>query len=86
MATSIKLDPLEHDRLRALAKARQRTPHYLMREAIREFLVREEAREAIRERARAAWSELDQARPTELVTDETREWLERIAEPMERHR
>jgi predicted transcriptional regulator len=51
MTTSIKLDSDERARLRALAAARDRTPHYLMREAIRQYLQREEARESLRTEA-----------------------------------
>ena len=36
MATSIKLDDDLTDRVRRLAELRQRSPHWIMREAIRE--------------------------------------------------
>ena len=40
VTTSLKLDPELRDRLRRLAKARRRTPHWLMREAIVQYLAR----------------------------------------------
>ena len=46
--TSLKLDPELRDRLRRLAEARRRTPHWLMREAIAQYVDREEARERLR--------------------------------------
>lgn len=38
----IKLDDETKERLKALGEARQRSPHWLMRQAIRDFLEREE--------------------------------------------
>jgi predicted transcriptional regulator len=45
---AIKLDDAIYDRLKALGETRQRSPHWLMKEAIRQFLDREEAAEEIR--------------------------------------
>ncbi len=45
---AVKLDKTMYDRLKTLAEIRQRTPHWLMKEAIRQFLEREEAAEQIR--------------------------------------
>jgi predicted transcriptional regulator len=75
MATSIKLDPIEQERLRALAGARDRTPHYLMREAIRQYLEREEARESFKAEALASWAEYRQT-GLHLTGVETDEWLD----------
>lgn len=52
---SLKLALGERERLTALATARKRTPHYLMREAVSEYLDREEARQSFREEAARAW-------------------------------
>lgn len=79
MTTSIKLDTSERDRLRALAAARDRTPHYLMREAIRQYLQREEARESLRAEAFAALSESCQA-GQHLSADEMQAWLDHWSE------
>jgi predicted transcriptional regulator len=45
---AVKLDDSIYDRLKVLGEARQRSPHWLMKEAIRQFLDREEAAEQIR--------------------------------------
>ncbi len=45
MATSLKLDDAMKSRIRDLAVRRDRSSHWLMREAIREYVEREEARE-----------------------------------------
>ncbi len=55
MATSLKIDDLTKDRIRRLADSRARTPHWIMREAIREYLDREEARESFLADATASW-------------------------------
>jgi len=54
---SVKLPIAERDRLAALATARKRTSHYLMREAVSEYLGREEARQSFREEAARAWQD-----------------------------
>jgi predicted transcriptional regulator len=41
----VKLDPELRERLKALGNLRQRSVHWLMREAIREYVEREEASE-----------------------------------------
>jgi predicted transcriptional regulator len=56
---SIKLDADERARLGALATSRKRSSHYLMREAVREYLTREEARESFRDEAEKAWRDYE---------------------------
>lgn len=45
---AVKLDDSTVDRLKVLGETRLRSPHWLMKEAIRQFLDREEAAEQIR--------------------------------------
>src|SRR5947207_3653117 len=52
---SLKLSDDERERLAALATSRKRSSHYLMREAVREYLTREEARQSFRDEAEEAW-------------------------------
>jgi predicted transcriptional regulator len=54
--TSLKLDVEIKERVRRLASARRRSPHWLMREAIAEYVEREEKREQFRQDALAAWT------------------------------
>lgn len=56
-ATSVKLDEEMKDRVRQLAEARQRSSHWIMREAIAQYVAREEKREALRQETLAAWEE-----------------------------
>ena len=57
--TSLKLDADLRARLRRLAESRRRTQHWLMREAIAQYVAREEAREQLRADALAAWAEYE---------------------------
>ncbi len=74
MATSVKLDASLKQRLQQLAGARQRSPHWLMREAIREYVDREEAREDFKQEALASW-EIYQETGRHLTGEEVRTWL-----------
>ena len=42
---TVKLDASDRDRIASLAAMKKRTPHYLMKEAILEYVQREEARQ-----------------------------------------
>ncbi len=46
---AIKLDDATYDRLKSLGATRKRSPHWLMKEAIVQFLEREEEAERIRQ-------------------------------------
>lgn len=52
--TSLKLDEETKERLRRLAAARRRSPDWVMREAIQQYVDREEKRERFRHDALAA--------------------------------
>ena len=55
MATSIKLDEVLKDRIQQLAATRDRSAHWIMREAIKQYVDREEARESFKDEALASW-------------------------------
>ncbi|WP_275629965.1 ribbon-helix-helix domain-containing protein [Pseudomonas sp. 273] len=57
MATSVKLDDAMMARIRNLAGMRQRSPHWIMREAIAQYVEREERREALNRETAVAWDE-----------------------------
>lgn len=75
MAVSVKLDPSEQERLRLLAEQRDRSPHYLMREAIQQYLEREEARESFKREALGAWQDFQET-GLHITGDELGAWLE----------
>jgi len=86
---AVKLDAEIHARLRKLAKAQKRTPHYLMREAIAQYVEREEEREAFRQEALTAWSAY-QDTGRHVTAAEADDWLARLeagqdVEPPECH-
>lgn len=75
--TSVKLPEATKERLDRIAEARQRTPHWLMREAIEQYVEREEQREALRRDALAAW-EAYRATGRHVTKDEADAWLARL--------
>lgn len=54
---AIKIDDDTKVRVKRLAEARHRTAHWLMREAITQYVEREEKREAFRQDTLKAWEE-----------------------------
>lgn len=75
MALSVKLDAMQQDRLRQLAEQRDRSPHYLMREAIQQYLDREEARESFLREAMASWEHYRET-GLHVTGDEFATWLD----------
>jgi predicted transcriptional regulator len=54
--TSLKLDTKTKERIQRLAASRRRSAHWVMREAIEQYVEREEKREQFRQDALAAWA------------------------------
>ena len=71
---AIKLDPDMRAQIKALAAARDRSTHWLLREAIAEYVEREERRESLRQDALRAW-ETYRATGLHLSQDEADAWL-----------
>ena len=78
-STTIKIDEAIKDRIKRLAESRQRTPHWLMLEAISEYVDREEKREALRQAALRAWAEY-QATGLHVTSEEANAWLVKLAD------
>lgn len=76
---SVKLDPDMRARLERLAESRRRTPHWMLRDAIAQYVVREEKREAFRQDTLKAWEEY-QATGLHVTADEADAWLESLEE------
>jgi predicted transcriptional regulator len=74
MATSIKLDDALKTRVQRLADQRRRSAHWIMREAIAQYVAREEARESLRQEAVAAWTAYQET-GRHLTGQEVRTWL-----------
>nr|WP_298967337.1 CopG family ribbon-helix-helix protein [uncultured Halomonas sp.] len=77
MATSVKLDDELKSRIQHLAETRHRSSHWIMREAIRDYVEREEKRESFKQDALGAW-EAYQQNGLHLTLEEADSWLEKL--------
>ncbi len=71
---AIKIDDDIKARVKRLADARHRTAHWLMREAITQYVEREEKREAFRQHTLKAWEEY-RSTGLHVTADEADTWL-----------
>ncbi len=86
---AVKLDPDMRDRIKRLADARHRTAHWMMREAIQQYVEREEKREAFRQDGLRAWNAY-QSNGLHVTLEEADAWLAKLeagqnVEPPECH-
>ncbi|EJZ19003.1 CopG family ribbon-helix-helix protein (plasmid) [Rhizobium sp. Pop5] len=72
--TSLKLDDELKGRVQQLAEVRRRSSHWIMREAIAQYVEREEKREALRQETLNAWNEF-QATGLHVTGDQVENWL-----------
>lgn len=74
---TVKLDPSDRDRISSLATLKKRTPHYLMKEAILEYVQREEARQNF---IKAAETSFEHYKETGLhiTLDEFSAWVDDV--------
>jgi predicted transcriptional regulator len=72
--TSIKLDDDLKGRVEHLAEARRRSSHWIMREAIAQYVEREEQRERLRQDTLQAWEEF-QATGLHATAEAVERWL-----------
>jgi predicted transcriptional regulator len=77
MATSVKFDDDMKNRIQHLAELRHRSSHWIMREAIRDYVEREEKRESFKQDALRAW-ETYQKNGLHLTLEEADAWLEKL--------
>jgi len=74
MAISVKLDETLKGRIRSLAERQKRSPHWIMHEAIAQYVKREESRESFKAEALASWAAYQET-GRHLTGDEVRTWL-----------
>ena len=74
---SVRLDESIKTRMQALAGQRQRPAHWLMREAIEQYLDREEKRQAFLQAGKDAWENY-QATGQYVTGDEADAWLAQL--------
>jgi predicted transcriptional regulator len=75
--TSLKLDFELKERVQRLASARRRSAHWIMREAVEQYVGREEKREQFRQDALAAWNDY-QATGLHATAEEADAWLAKL--------
>ena len=74
--TTVKLDAELKGRVQQLAELRRRSAHWIMREAIEQYVEREEKRENFRQEALASWVAFQET-GRHLTGVQVREWLKR---------
>lgn len=74
----IKLDPTTRERLKELGKRKQRSPHWLMRAAIEEFLEKEERYEREKQEDMERWQRYQMAGKA-VPQEKVAVWLSELA-------
>jgi predicted transcriptional regulator len=75
--TSLKLDHELKERVQRLASARRRSAHWVMHEAVEQYVSREEKREQLRQGALAAWNHY-QTTGLQVTAEEADAWLAKL--------
>jgi predicted transcriptional regulator len=75
--TSLKLDTEMKERVQRLASVRRRTAHWVMREAIEQYVEREEKREQFRLDTLAAWEDFHTT-GLHLTEEEVDDWITKL--------
>jgi predicted transcriptional regulator len=83
VAMAVKLEPSMRARLQALGAARRRTPHWLMHEAIRLYVEREEEVERARVETRERLARYD-ATGEHIAGEDVIAWLKTWGAPREK--
>lgn len=76
-SVTIKLDTADRVRLATLATAKKRTPHYLMKEAILEYVNKEEARQNFITAAQSSFEHYKQT-GLHISLDEFSTWVDQV--------
>ena len=75
--TSLKLDSELKERVQRLAAVRRRSAHWVMREAVEQYVSREEQREQFRKDALGAWDHY-QTTGMHVTAGEADAWLAKL--------
>ena len=78
-ALAVKIDSELKERIKRLADLKQRSTHWLMKEAILQYVEREEKCESFRQDAISAWNEY-QATGLHVTVEEADAWLAKLEE------
>ena len=75
--TSIKLDDELKQRVQHLAESRRRSSHWILREAVVQYVDREEKREAFKQSTQNAWADYRRT-GLHLTAEEADAWLAKL--------
>jgi predicted transcriptional regulator len=76
-SVTIKLDDADRDRIACLADVKKRTPHYLMKLAILEYVAKEEARQNFIAAAAASYEHFKET-GLHITLDEFSTWIDQV--------
>jgi len=74
---TVKLAPSDRDRIASLATIKKRTPHYLMKEAILEYVQREESRQNFINAAETSFEHFKET-GLHITLDEFNAWVDDV--------
>jgi predicted transcriptional regulator len=74
---TVKLEDSERERLKSLAVAKKRTPHYIMREAIQQYLDQEEAEQRFIQVAQESLAEFKKT-GEHITLNEFSAWVQEV--------
>jgi predicted transcriptional regulator len=74
---SIKLDVADRDRIRSLAAYKNRTPHFIMKEAVQQYLAQEEAEQRFIAVAKASRQHYQSTRQ-HITHEEFSRWVDEL--------
>jgi len=75
MATSIKIDENLKSRIQHLADSERRSAHWIMKEALRYYVERQEAKESFKQEALSSWAAFKET-GEHLTSNEVSDWLD----------
>lgn len=75
MAASVKIDDALKARIQTLAEQKQRSAHWIMREAIEQYVDQEEKRRRFDEHAQASWQHYQET-GLHITGDELFAWMD----------
>ncbi|EGZ50650.1 MULTISPECIES: CopG family ribbon-helix-helix protein [Neisseria] len=76
---AVKLTPETKERLKSVAEQQDRSIHWLMKEAVNQFLDREERKAALRTAADESWRHYQET-GSHLTLEEVNKWMDDITD------
>jgi predicted transcriptional regulator len=73
----LRLDEEWQERARAVAEAKQRALHWVLVEAVKEYVIREEKRESFKQEAHARWEHYQQT-GLHVTGEEGKAWMQKL--------